>query len=696
MAGKRSKVNMEIIRSVCNICPSLCGIKIHLEDGEIKKITGDKESESGGFLCRKGKALIEYANHRERILYPIKRVGERGSGNWKRISWDEAFETIVYELERVKSKYGPQAVAFLRGAVSGLPDMLFTRLAYAFGSPNVTSMGFLCFMPRVYAYNATFGSFLYPDYDFPPKTIVLWGLNPYATYPFVYRKITSAKRNGSKIIVVDPFETEMVKIADLWIRPRPGSDILLCLSILNIVVEEGLYDREFVQKWTYGFERLKSHVRKFHPRDIEKYTWVKENDVRAFAEMYTKNRPASIAEGNALDQGVFPFQTLRAIYILEAVCGNIGVPGGKIRYKNPKAVEKYGPSFTLRNLLPKETISTAMGKELLAPFVHYALPQTIVKSLIDGNEKSPKAAFILRGNLVLTWPDTRKTLEALKKLDFLFVADHFLTPTSSLADVILPSATCLEFDSIAISSDFPFIIHAQRKAKEFGEAQSDIWIINELGKRLGMKDYFFGDEYEIYDEILREDNLTFSEFKERGLIVGEKEYRFFEKEGFKTSSKKVEIFSESLHSNGYNPLPDVEESYFRDGEDYPFVLTSYKPRDFRHTNFRQIESIRKRNPYPRVFLNRDLASAFEIKEGQWLTIETRTGRIKAKTHFKENIDRRVVILEHGWWLPEAEESYLDMNLNMLTSSDFPLFPITGSPQLRGVPCRIVDLLEKNG
>jgi len=694
MVSERS--TKETVRSVCTICPSFCGIEVHLEKGKIERIRGDRKSHvSQGFLCKKGRNILEYASHAERILYPLRRKGERGLGKWERISWDEALENIVSKLKDLKSMYGPQSVLFLSGAASGLPDILLARLAHAFGSPNVASMGFLCYMPRVYAYKATFGSFLYPDYENPPRTIVIWGLNPYATYPPIYRKIISAKRKGTKIIVVDPRESEMVRIADLWIKLRPGSDLLFCLSVINVVIEEGLYDKEFVAKWTYGFERLKDHIGKFRPEETQKYTWVKEKDLSAFVDIYTGNKPASVAEGNALDQGIFPFQTLRAIYILEGICGNIGVPGGKIRYKNPKIVEKYGASFTLRNLLPKEISSSLLGKELLAPFVHYAHPSAILRSIIDGGQKSPKAAFILRANPVLSWPDTKSTFEALKKMEFLFCADHFITPTSQIADIILPSSTCLEFDSVVISPDFPFLVQAQRKVAEFGEARSDIWIINELGKRLNLGDYFFKDEYAIYDEILKGDGLTFSEFKKKGSLPMEKDYMFFEREGFKTRSKKMEIFSQDLDSYGYDPIPDIEEWYFEDDKDYPLLLTSYKPKDFRHTNFRQIDSIRKGNPYPKVLISKDVGMRFGIKEGDWVFVETKKGGIKARATYAENLDEKVVVVEQGWWFPEMKESYLDFNINVLTSWET-IFPVTGSPLLRGVPCRLKVVREENG
>lgn len=688
-------IEMEVVKSTCNICPSSCGIEI-LKDGEkLIKIRGDKESPvSRGFMCIKGKRLLEYAYHPERILHPLRRVGERGEREFKRISWDEAFEIIVSNMERIKRDYGPESFVFIRGSAQGLQDILFTRLAHAFGSPNVTSMGFLCFLPRVYAYNSTFGSFLVPDLDFPPKTIVLWGINPYATYPVIYRKIVQARKKGSKIVVVDPNPDGVRLRADLSIRPRPGSDMALILSLIKLVVSNNLYDREFVETWAYGFDRLKAHMDKLSLENLESVTWVKKDDLLSFLDIYIKNSPSVILEGNALDQGYSPFQTLRALYILEAITGNIGRPGGKIRFKNPKASEKYRPSFTLRNLIPSEVLKRTYGREYLAPFANYSLPQAVVKAILKGSEDAPKGAFIMRGNVVLTWPNTEETLRALKKLDFIFCTDLFFTPTSTLADVILPAKTCLEYDSVIMPPDFPHLLFAQKRVLEIGEARSDIWIINELGKRLALEDYFFRDEYQIYDEILREDGFTFSEFKKTGVLSGEKEYYFFKESGFRTESGKVEIYSERLQALGYSPLPDIYPPAFGENPEFPFILTSYKPREFRHTNFRQIESIRRISPYPKVLMNPLAAEKLKLSEGEWVKLESPFGQIKAKLELAKGIDTRVLISEHGWWLPEKPESYLEYNLNMLTDSSLPGSSVTGSPRLRGIPCRVSKIGEE--
>lgn len=681
---KRQGGLVEHIRTVCNICPCACGVLVHLQGRNIARIEGDPESPmSKGFLCPKGRSVLEYMNHKDRILYPMKRKGQRGEGLWERISWEEALESVAEHMMMAKITYGPESVILLRGAAKGLPDILFTRLGNAFGSPNITSMGFLCFVPRVYAYNATFGTFLYPDYDYPPSTIVLWGVNPSETFPPIFRRILEAKARGTKLIVIDPRRTDSSDVADLWIRPRPSSDIILCLSLIHQVLKQGLYNRTFVERWTEGFDKLEAHVERFDPNRTERYTGVSPQEIQAFLRQYTKG-PSAIQEGNAIDQSLYAFQAHRAIYLLEAITGNVGIPGGKVRWKNPKVIERYGAAFTLQDLIQKEVRARRMGAEYLAPFAHYALPQAIVARTLKGD--GPKVAFIMGGNLVLSWPDTKKTLEALRRLDFICVSDLFFTPTARMADILLPAATFLEFDSVHMPPDFTYAVLAQTKVCEVGEARSDVWIINELGRRLGLEKYFFRNEQELYDEVLRTEGLTFEEFKKLGFLIGKKEYRFYEDQGFRTDSGKVEIYSSRLESYGLDPLPTAELASFESDPSYPFLLSSYKPYHFRHTNLRHVESLRRLHPDPLALLSQNTLSSLRIKEGEWILIETRNGTIRAKAK-EHDVKDGVVIVEHGWWFPE-EGTFLDVNVNVLTSADPPFAKETGTPLLRGLPCKI--------
>ena len=250
-----------IVRTTCAICHCDCGVLAHVENGKITRIEGNPDSPtSKGTLCPKGLASLEFLNHPNRLRHPLRRAGERGEGRWKRITWDEALDTIADKMNRAKAESGPESVLWLRGAAKGMQDFVFTRIANAFGSPNITSMAYNCYHPRMNGMKLTVGDFISPDYDHPPACILVWGANPQATVPPVYNRIRSAQAKGAKLIVIDPFETELATEATRWLKPRPGTDMALALGMIHVIVNEKLYDEAFVSGWTYGFEELKKHV----------------------------------------------------------------------------------------------------------------------------------------------------------------------------------------------------------------------------------------------------------------------------------------------------------------------------------------------------------------------------------------------------------------------------------------------------
>jgi anaerobic selenocysteine-containing dehydrogenase len=687
-----------VVRSTCNLCDSCCGVLVHLQDGVITEIEGDPNHPvTKGIMCSKGLASLEYLHHPNRIKYPLRRMGERAEGKWQRIPWDEALSTIATEMNKAKDKHGAESVVMLRGAAKGIQDNVFTRLGNAFGSPNITSMAYVCYQAKANALNTTFGSFLIPDYDYPPACIIVWGSNPEATCIHIYEKIVAAISKGTKLVVIDPRESNLAKRAVLWIQPRPGSDLALALGIINVVVNEGLFDRDFVANWTVGFDELRAHVQDYPPEKVEEITWVPAETIRQVARFYTGNRSAVVQCGNALEH-TNAFQTSRAVYILETIAGNIGVPSGRIQWSTLPLASLRAPTFTLQDNISTERRDRRFGAEYLAPFAKYALPQSIVKALLEGAPHRPRVAYVQGGNLLSTWSNARETLSAFKKLDFMAIADIFMTPTAELSDIVLPVATYLEFDSIAIAPESPYLAQVQQKVVEVGECWSDSRTIIELGKKLGLGRYFWSDEHEFLDELLKPAGITFEEFRQVGIISGVKQYRHYVISGFNTPSGKVELYSSNLKKWGFAPLPTYHElpetphSNPELAKEYPLVFTTWKPGVFRHSNFRQVSSLRGIRPEPILGINPETAGKLGIKDSDWAYIETRRGRIKHKVGLINSLDPRVVVLEQGWWYPEQGiqnlHGWSESNANLLTDNKPPYSPEMGTPTLRGILCKV--------
>ncbi len=672
-----------------------CGILAHVENGRITQIEGNPDSPlNRGTICAKGLAQIEKLNHPDRIKYPMKRKGERGKGKWERISWDEALETIAEKISEIIKEDGPRAISFAQGTPKGLELFLLIRLANLLNIPNISTPGNVCHMPRETASTLTCGFFPIPDYDHPPACVVVWGSNLFQTNEegILGSQLKRALDHGAKLIVIDPRKTAVASRADLWLQPRPGTDLALALGILRAIVDKDLYERAFVEGWTKGFPELKEHLQQYPLEKVSDITWISKEKIIEMAHLFSQTKPASIQWGNALEHNPSSFQCARALLILMAITGNLDTPGGNVNRPGPPIMRpgelvqiKNFPDKKEKILSPEFRLSTMMG---------FVPSQLIVKAILTEKPYPIRMMYIQGGNPLLSYANSMETFEAMKKLHFLAVSEIFLTPTAQLADIVLPAATNFEFDDIGhFGLPHGFILARPKIVEPMGESWPDSKILNELGKRLGYGQYFWKDMRECLDEILNPVGMTYDDFKSIGILKGKWEYRGYEKKGFNTPSGKVEIYSQQLKEWEYDPLPsyqDLPESPLL--KEYPLIFTSAKDPFYFHSAYRNISSLRKLSPEPIVLIHPDTAAHLGIDEGDWVSVETKQGTIRQKAKLNTEIDPRVVVISFGWWFPERNDLELsgwkESNLNILTNNDPPYDPAIGSTSLRAVPCRI--------
>jgi len=672
-----------------------CGILAHVENGRITKIEGNPDSPlNRGTICAKGLAQIEKLNHPDRIKYPMKRKGERGKGKWERISWDEALGTIAEKISEIIKEDGPRAISFAQGTPKGLELFLLIRLANLLNIPNISTPGNVCHMPRETASTLTCGFFPIPDYDHPPACVVVWGSNLFQTNEegILGSQLKRALDHGAKLIVIDPRKTAVASRADLWLQPRPGTDLALALGILRAIVDKDLYERAFVEGWTKGFPELKEHLQQYPLEKVSDITWISKEKIIEMAHLFSQTKPASIQWGNALEHNPSSFQCARALLILMAITGNLDTPGGNVNRPGPPIMRpgelvqiKKFPDKKEKILSPEFRLSTMMG---------FVPSQLIVKAILTEKPYPIRMMYIQGGNPLLSYANSMETFEAMKKLHFLAVSEIFLTPTAQLADIVLPAATNFEFDDIGhFGLPHGFILARPKIVEPMGESWPDSKILNELGKRLGYGQYFWKDMRECLDEILNPVGMTYDDFKSIGILKGKWEYRGYEKKGFNTPSGKVEIYSQQLKEWEYDPLPnyqDLPESPLL--KEYPLIFTSAKDPFYFHSAYRNISSLRKLSPEPIVLIHPDTAAHLGIDEGDWVSVETKQGTIRQKAKLNTEIDPRVVVISFGWWFPERNDLELsgwkESNLNILTNNDPPYDPAIGSTSLRAVPCRI--------
>lgn len=717
---------MLVTRTVCRICHSHCGLLIYTRDGRIIKAEPDKEQpDSEGNCCAKGLAITQWVDHPNRLKYPLKRMGAKGEGKWERITWDEALDTVAGKLTEYKENFGGESVCLSSGTDRGFISWPL-RFANAFGTPNCIGPGYAqCYMPMLEASRWFCGPMLFTQNHIDPdsKCVVIVGMEPmYGKNMNARHRLFDAKDRGMKLIVIDPAFSTLASKADIWLQIRPATDGALALGWLNVIINEGLYDKEFVEKWTVGFDKLREHVQEWTPERVADITWVPADKIRKAARLYATSKPAMLDCGVALEQYPNSFDTNWLFAILIAIAGNIDVKGGtpylpSIKGKDGMPIPQvgtrdiWGANGILRYSLPEDKWDKRLGakefpllsgRQSRSPFAH--TPQ-VWRAIITGKPYPIKAILNVGSNPMNTQGDLNTVYEAMMKIEFLVVMDLFMTPTAELADIVLPAATFLERDDLQDPIYRPpaMLFPRPKVIEPVGEAWDDKKMFIELGHRLGLHEAYPWRTVEEYlDWYLEPSGLTFKQLVEKVEVIKPPEYKKYEKTGFfpASGSGKCDIYSEALKAMGHNPLPtfrEPPESPYSTPElakDYPLILTTggRAPTDM-HSEMSYIPWLRELLPDIPVEINPQTAAQYGIKDGEMIVLESLRGGIKIKAKITEGVDSRVVRVRWFWWFmdqPAPEHGWRDC-VNVLTNIEGPYDPMMGTYQLRGMLCRVRKL-----
>jgi anaerobic selenocysteine-containing dehydrogenase len=684
---------MEVTTTICGMCGGdYCGIDVYVEDGRILDVKGRKDHRvNQGATCPKVRATIELQYDPNRLSHPLKRTGD----SWQRISWDEALDTIAENLSRTKDSYGAQALVVHEGESleQFIRDGWARRFMNLYGTPNWAQNDHMCYLPTCVAEHLTYGVEEIDGFEAEnARCIFLWGANPVTSHLTTHwRYITQARKRGAKLIVVDPRLSLSAKKADIYAPVRPGSDVALALGLINCIITERLYDVDFVERWTSGFDQLAERVRPFTPERVESITGVAADDVRRIAETYATNRPGWLDAGNALEHHSNSAQTLRALMILKALTGNIDVPGGNVLIdplplRDVKLREK-------RHVLLKPLGTTKYP--LFVEFGEFIPGDVLVETLLTDEPYPIKAMLLGGGNPALTWPNSQQVESAYRRLDFMAVMELYMTATARLADIVLPAASQFEKAQL-IAHTAPFgpdqptwCLSLRKQITDPGERRSDWWFWKALGHRMGYGAYYpWADEKEAIDYQLQPLGITVADLEANptGVFYGEPpRYRRYEKEGFRTPSGKVELYSHVLETYGYDPLPHYEEpteSPARAPETatrYPLILnTGRRVTPYTHSRYRGLSSMRRLEPEPCAEIHPTTAQEYDVSDGDWIIVESLRGSIEIRAQVTEGVVPGMVDLLHGW-----EEA----NANLLTDHQ-DCDPILATPSLRAGLCTI--------
>lgn len=704
----------ETFKAVCRMCHGGCGTIVTRSNGRITSVVGDPDHPiNKGLLCAKaGKPSIDLLYHIDRLNYPLIRTGERGSGQWRQASWDEAMDYVARKLLDIKAQHGAEAVSFFRGMGMNNSNII-SRLANLFGTPNVAAISYFCYAVRVSACQITatgkwsgtkWDGAVVPDLYSPTECIVEWGSqkrtsNDHGLIGHV--PLTDALKRKPVHIIVDPRWPASAGRADIWLPIRPGTDAAMALGWINLIIEEGLYDREFVEKHCHGFEELRARAAEYPLQRVADITWCDPEAIAKAARLYAKAKPAQMVLGNGTDHaGLNTYQSVRALFILMGLTGNIDVPGGNIFYPAPALAY---PDLK-EALAPEQAAKRIGGSRFKALDRHgFAHPPLTLNAMLTDDPYPVRALVAVGSNIATTYPNTPKVIDALKSLDLLVVHDVFMTPTAELADVVLPAAGNLERDEPRLHLHIKgphaaFMDTVSSKLATFGERKSDWEFVIALGQKLGFGAHFPSLE-KICDDALAPMNITWKELKERGYIELPVTYRKYQKDGFGTPTGKFEFYSTIMRDWGYDPLPshvEPPESPYRTPEryaDYPLILiTGAKQAVYMHSQNRQVESIRRLAEQPLLEMHEKTAEDLGIAEGDMVWVETSRGRLRMRAHLHTRLLEKVVAIPHGWWFPEQPGPFHGLQegcANMLTDDDVEhCDPTFGSSPLKGLLCRV--------
>lgn len=733
--------DLSVRRGICFLCWAGCGILAYFDGDDLLRIEGDPACPySHGWMCeRASKVGTTIHHHPQRLNHPLKRAGQRGEGQWQRISWEQAVGEIAAKLADIKSRFGPEAILSGGGTGHGSgADWCRLRFMNLLGSPNSFYQGINCGASMIMVQSAMFGAGSVPS-PVPgvTKAMVLWGYNPAHSWMTEWLSFLAAKREGGTLVVIDPRFTETAMYADEWLRIRPGTDGALALGIINVLVSEGIYDHDFVENWTLGFEELAYRAEKYTPERVAEITWVPAHKIVKLAHLYAENRPVcQFGHLNISHLGPASQAAIQYLSALPALTGNLQVLGGTTvggpvegiewneligwerlirhpeRSRDVVGADKYKKGLKVMERF-LETSRRRFSQGHPTPAYMLFPPLRAYWDAILEEEPYPIKAALFQGtNIIGSCPNNRRVYQALKSpnLELLVTMDLFMNPTAMLSDYVLPATDFLERPELYnLFGLLSFCFAAPRLCKPLFERHDDYELWRDLGKRLG-QDGEWPDSLEaMFTRQLRPLGVTFEQFvaERRFYSPGPLPWSYKERDpvtgaiGFATPSGKVELMPSLLAAIGADPLPPYREPVWSPvsspelAQKYPLILiTGSRTRIYQLGEHRQFPALRRLHPWPRVEIHPETARKLDIVDGEWVWVETPLGRVRQRARVTEAIDPRVVNAEAYWWFPEREGcdpelfGSFECNVNAILPDDDETIGIGGDNYLRALLCRV--------
>ncbi len=674
--------NGTVHHSLCRMCDDHCGINVYVKDGRVFKIDGLKEHPwNQGRLCVKGRMGVDQINAPDRILKPLKKKGN----DWEEIEVETALDEIAERIIHIQKKYGKRAMSVWKGEAIGFQtqEEQARRFIHAIGSPNYFSNDSQCFVGRLIGYSLVMGAWPAQPEFVNSRCMVFWGSNPPHAHPNMTRGIMEAKQVGAKIVVIDSRMSAIARQADIFLQIKPGTDGAMAWGLAREIIKSGTKCREFIDNFSVGYDEFAVYAERFTPELVEAETGLAAGKLIKAAAAILEAAPKVVNYvGNGLEHHENGINNIRAVACLDGLLGSVDTKGGNFLPEGAGLRD-----LTLYEELPLRDLKPIGADKfpVLYDFRQECHTMMAMETILS-NKPYPLKGMVLTGaNPVLTNPNTKKVIQALKALELFVVRDFWITETSALADYIMPADTYLERSELHCHGEYQ-LIGLTPKIVSFPQCQDEYMFWRGLAHRLGVGKYFpWNSEDELNDWILADSGLSREQLfaHPQGFQYKPKRYEKYRDTKLKTPSGKFEFASEYLRDYGYEYLPEyIPPRYISDPDPkYPMVMiTGARKVVYSHGRYRNFPRTRTAVAGPEVELHPNDAENLGVESGDLVTVTSLIGSLDIPAIVMEpkEILRGVIQITHGW---------KEANVNLITH-DLINDPIDGFPLMKAVQVRV--------
>ena len=643
-------------------CPDTCALDVHVRDGVAIKVTGSADhAPTAGVLCTKVARYTERTYHPDRLLYPQRRVGEKGEGRFERITWEEAIKEIADRLTPLAAANPEQILPYSYAGTMGLVqgDSMSMRFFHQLGASLLDRT--ICASAGTAGHEITLGSRIGMDVELvqDAKLIIFWGSNAITSSVHFWARAQEAKRRGATLIAIDPYRSLTAEKCHSHLALLPGTDSALALGLMHVLIRDDLIDRDYIARHTLGFEELRQRASLYDPKRVASICGLSAADIESVAEMYGRTRPALIRANYGMQRVRGGGMAIRNVACLPALVGAFRDAAGGLLLST-------GGNFAIdhRALERADLLGARRPRTINMA--------TIGHALLD-RQAPVNAIVVYNSNPVAVAPDSSRVIRGFAREDlFTVVLEHFQTDTADYADILLPATTQLEHLDVIKPYGHYYLMANNAAIAALGEARPNSEIFRRLAAAMGFADPCFSDSDEtIAQSAVAQDwdlqAVLTAGWKRIGGPVG---VARFAQGGFDTPSGKVEFVSSRAASLGLDPLPDYiapqEDTRSAAAARYPLAMISPPARNFLNSSFVNVQSLRASEGEPWLDIHPFDAAARSVKEGDYVRVFNDRGSMQLRARVTDRARRGVVVGLSVWWRKLARDG---KNANELTSSD---------------------------